>query len=1043
MASFGKISSAMTSVTNENTAALINVNLDFSLIRCDPLPEFQAIGPAISIHGRKEAESGQIRKTACTLGFLFQELLPETTALFRAYGRRVSELLDQPEVNPKGTASDGPFKSFIGADCTSLWAAATSMEPAIAIHLLACMLARAFDAKEATGIWFELVKERKKDIEASAGRRIPHLHTFAAAKQDISRSELATWDASARAWLRRADESKSWEMLQFGLIVNNVKLPYTAPGSTYEKAVSTWIDSMRALNDLLENKPQQASDRGILLAISSWHLYPNIIVFQSQATKIELKDALFPPSAVLTLGVEYKSQEPTAIRWSLALSHLRYYGDPVRVESKESDSRITMTQLWLILLGSILNSWEIKPSEIIPSVKWFQVLGQLLSRLETRELSKISWITSICDSVQTCSNGNDLAESSTLSIIKYGWRQGMKFRLVEQNQGIKVPFFRLSDPKVIHALAFDDGISRGITFLRRIASETNLDSKNFLISYRERLGNDSLSYDYWEWTTANSTVDGENTRAEINVHPPSVGGHRFIYLSWGSYHAGARDMLMQRKRYIERLGETCDIIERHEDMAWQEKISSRILVSWRYPHEAMCQDDKYQAAVGNTNIHRLGFMLWVNERVIHSMRSKNPDLAKTLGDSCKFMEGGVAATTIARFLNSFIEVGAPNVVLNVVLTLVLLQQDQFLSVAPRGKKRAYFESGSDEEEDLDLSFSLDSSIAKMYANITMTGFYAPKRAWIQSMRALEVATILYKTMPGATISRGVIGMGLNNAEWLPDTLATEAGGYATDISAEDYFNTMTRVHGLSCIAMFESGQFNLTLDKFRRVVALCVADSIYVSQLVFQDPLVQVEGPQIRHLVGSLGKRGMNLLVSPDVPLMKTAEDGFFRVNHEIYDGTRNDSFGGISMHLSFTESIIPIVWRSIGQIDQEIFFQESVVSVQCGGEWIADIDVMNLERPQFDIFIASACSKHSKDLSALGEAVSFDTWDELLDYPPVPGVFRARGNHTARIAAACILTQRDLSDHLAVIGGDEICWTCFAEVYSQPHSHIPRFIID
>lgn len=60
---------------------------------------------------------------------------------------------------------DGPFASIVGLDGSSIYAAATSGQSAIAVHLLACMLARTWSGPEATAIWVELVETRKNDIK--------------------------------------------------------------------------------------------------------------------------------------------------------------------------------------------------------------------------------------------------------------------------------------------------------------------------------------------------------------------------------------------------------------------------------------------------------------------------------------------------------------------------------------------------------------------------------------------------------------------------------------------------------------------------------------------------------------------------------------------------------------------------------------------------------------------------------------------------------------------------------------------------------------
>jgi hypothetical protein len=128
--------------------------------------------------------------------------------LFRAYGRRVSEISAMPVVNPKSTDRNNMFAGQIGLDTASIWAAATSGAGAIAVHLLACMISRMFTSSEATSIWVEIVEKQRENIFKDRDEAIYNESydvLIIAAKQEIPRSDLANWDASARAWLQSAD----------------------------------------------------------------------------------------------------------------------------------------------------------------------------------------------------------------------------------------------------------------------------------------------------------------------------------------------------------------------------------------------------------------------------------------------------------------------------------------------------------------------------------------------------------------------------------------------------------------------------------------------------------------------------------------------------------------------------------------------------------------------------------------------------------------------------------------------------------------------
>jgi len=169
-----------------------------------------------------------LHKTARRLGALFEAIIPATPALINAYGRRVIEISALPQVNPKGTAADGVFAEHVGADGTSIWSAATSGSCAIAVHLLACILARTFEASEATSILVELVQGRKEEIQKTSDEsQIRNITDSVIVAQDITRAQLASWNASARSWVLSVHEVKKYELTQLRLITNNIGLSMT------------------------------------------------------------------------------------------------------------------------------------------------------------------------------------------------------------------------------------------------------------------------------------------------------------------------------------------------------------------------------------------------------------------------------------------------------------------------------------------------------------------------------------------------------------------------------------------------------------------------------------------------------------------------------------------------------------------------------------------------------------------------------------------------------------------------------------------------
>ncbi|GAP91955.1 hypothetical protein SAMD00023353_5700630 [Rosellinia necatrix] len=1024
MANFGKLQGSFASVTNENTAALINVNLDFSLYRCDTKPEYLSIGPALTVRRRDDAENGEIHRTACALGFLFQEMLPDAPALVKAYGRRVSEILARPDINPRGSASDGPFRSFVGADGTSIWAAATSSDASIAIHLLACVLARAFDRKTATSIWSEVVQERKKQVTrlVEDGKMV-HPHTYVASKQAISRAELSNWDTSARAWLRRADESKAWEKHQFALIAENINLPYTSLGTTYSKVIATWIGSMKVLNNLLGNLPQQASDRAVLLAISSWHLHPNLLVFHRTATKVDFKDPLFPSSAVLSLGLECQDQKDGAnIRWSLALSHLRHYGDPVAVRSNEDLARVSMPQFWLVALGSLFRTWGLQASEMLDAITWLSSLSDLISAEVNEGSAEISWIRSFCDTAKRYLSGDDKSQSIGLQLVKFGWRRAL--HLFGENHGIHLPYFGLRNPHMSRALEEEDAISRGITYLRGLVSQTGSDRRHILVSFTQPV-QDEL---YYEWATAyTGRSQGEHQ-------------HRWIHFSnHKPLSERNRNTLLSRCDAIRKTGETCEIIlNRLNTPHSKRELGS--LVIWRHPPRSLLIDVEASDEIRFSRVQvfssideiRRGYSIWAREatlsdyllRKVSSEMSANDSLDKSLA----FIRQPKFAAAIVSYLGSI----------------------NPLSRAPRPKKRKrpINETGDDRSE-TDVGSIVGAE------SILMIQYNRPSMRWLKSVVALQIASILYEQLSGATVSLRLVDFQLCDAEWLPKTFR---GMDETDFKVESHslakvsittlFKEMTRAQSFGCIAMFESGRFNIKPEHLAEAVALCHEDSIFVAGIMLRDPGAEPElGPQVRRLVGSIGQPGLILLISPLDPRIRPTKYNPSLVEHKPYDGRREDKFQGVSLHLSFTEWKMPIDWESTGEIDQEVFLLESVLSVMHNGEWVSDINVLGLEKMPLDVF-ETECKGDCEDegveaATTANEIISLDDWEELLDPPPSAGIFRARSNWVARLAVCSILIQQNKGYSALLIGGANLCWKCLARHYAYPEPHLPQIIID
>ncbi|CAN9117680.1 unnamed protein product [Alternaria alternata] len=193
-----------------------------------------------------------------------------------------------------------------------------------------------------------------------------------AAQQLFTRDQLSAWDASARSWLQAADAAKRLEQTQLMLIINNVRKPVNMSQEPYESVVTAWTSGMDAMERLIVGTPQRVQDGAILVAITAWHLYPNMQVLSDCAKDISPGDELMIHS-LLTVSSFDLSGGREGVFWSLPLSRMRYYPAPVITErSLASDtSRISIEEFQIVFLGAFVARWKRICSDEERCFKWF------------------------------------------------------------------------------------------------------------------------------------------------------------------------------------------------------------------------------------------------------------------------------------------------------------------------------------------------------------------------------------------------------------------------------------------------------------------------------------------------------------------------------------------------------------------------------------------------------------------------------------------------------------------------------------------------
>lgn len=96
-----------------------------------------------------------------------------------------------------------------------------------------------------------------------------------------------------------------------------------------------------------------------MLAPSPWHIFPNILALGPRTVNVASNDSLVLRAGVITIGLQNSERnQGEGIGWSLALFHLRYYGDLVLVANEDIKDRVPIWELHLVALGALLRQWS-------------------------------------------------------------------------------------------------------------------------------------------------------------------------------------------------------------------------------------------------------------------------------------------------------------------------------------------------------------------------------------------------------------------------------------------------------------------------------------------------------------------------------------------------------------------------------------------------------------------------------------------------------------------------------------------------------------
>jgi hypothetical protein len=978
--SIQKLGASLVAPTVEANVGLATFNIDFSLVKLEAPAEFKPLGSELTVTRRMRAEDGMPHVTARKLGALFQHWVPRTPHLIRAYGSRAVEISKCRAVNPKASKADGVFAEHVGIDGTSIWAAATSGPHAIPMHLLACLLARIWSGPQAIAIWVELVSERKKELSAMDQMDPLYEQSQHISRISIPRDDLAEWDASARSWLQAADRAMELKQKQFMLIVNNIGIPVSTTGSELLHNVrGVWDSSMVAIDKLIQGVAQSVENGAVLLGLSSWHIYPDILVLGRAPSPVQVKqqDALVAPGGILTVGLHIETPDHHGVYWSLPLAHLRYYGGAVMAETSldTQGNRITILQLFQVAVGSMTRDWLVDKEQIgaffVQLWDYVSSIAHKYTRRHTRY-----WLGSLAQAMEPLQDPDpkSLERNQCLQLMSYGSRLCPRFltprSIIPQFFGVNIltTFLSLLNSE-------DDGVK----CLRQFAEARA--SKGIASIIRSTYGTGShaayqLNYEY----ATVFPVARHAQKRRVNGESSQAMGHvRWVNTMIHNTYDESR------LRFCEDRGEVGLPME-------GEYIDSGLeSFRWNKPPRILVDG-------------LAGFEEDLLEELLHDPTSLFGNNSAEDPESIDW--GHIDFRFVA---------GDPNRV-------------------------ALFESIS--EEDLhpaqakNLTHTVDLSVIKsQLENDTMSktklldylnDFISreSRQELLLSLQALATVDNIYKLIPNSLVALSVTSHCLSKMPWI----SRQSPPFATRSQFRFSAFPMDIGKTFACIALFESGSHSVNPSSLRHVMAMATGDSIYIAAALLCDPMERPKRYEVRRISGNIGKPGIVMIIPPKEIQDQHSTPDWRVVNHNTFNGKTEDSFQSTSLHLRFTDYTLPIDIGMHGLRDFEIYFLESVVSVHDRGRWVADIDILGaLDSPLLRRVSLNQCQHDSpmgieQELIENPRLTTIDDWNEILDFSGEASIARAANNWLGRLATVAYSVHQG---HPTIVLPSRFCWNC------------------
>ena len=286
---------------------------------------------------------------------------------------------------------------------------------------------------------------------------------------------------------------------------------------------------MTAMNNLIEGKPQSVQSGALLLALSAWHLYPDISVQSTSLQFIKQADPLVGQGGIITVGLQNRTNHSDdGVYWSLPLAHLRAYGKPVVTTGHNgiSHTQITFSQFLCVTLGSLFRLWHILEEDRDVAAEIVCRLAQMNDAF-TINFGKqgyrrrpTSGLGILGRAAQLYLSSKGSLRDEYVRLFAYGRRRCSTFLAEKQDNPLQ--FFGLANFPIAFSVFFEDehgtARDRHVDYLREWAHKRGIDLTGLIICYRNKIDQFSCTSVYENQTSGKSNFSS----AQISLHQPKL-----------------------------------------------------------------------------------------------------------------------------------------------------------------------------------------------------------------------------------------------------------------------------------------------------------------------------------------------------------------------------------------------------------------------------------------------------------------------------------------------------------------------------------------